>query len=70
VAEGREMVLCLFYSPAGRHVLDVNVVVHLAEVFFILGCELDADPGLSALGLLKRLLGGSSVAEANKAVAF
>ncbi len=70
VAEGRELVLCLFDSPAGGNVLDVNVVVHLAEVFLVLGCELDADSGLSALGLLKSLLGGSSVAEANEAVAF
>ena len=43
VAKGREMILCLFDSPASGHVLDVNVVENLAEVFFILRCELDSD---------------------------
>jgi len=70
VAEGGEVVLGIFDGGPAGHVLDVNVVVDLAEVLFVLGSELDSDSVFSALSLLKGLLGGGSVAEANEAVAL
>jgi len=70
VAEGGEMVLSIFDGRPAWHVLDVNVVVDLAEVLLVLGCELDSNSVFSALSLLKCLLSGSSVTEANEAVAL
>jgi len=70
VAEGGELVFSIFDGRPAWHVLDVNVVVDLAKVLLVLGCELDSNSVYTVLSLLKCLLSGSRVTEANEAVAL